>query len=120
MAILMADVAGYSRLIGADDEGTFAQLNAHHSELVEPKVKEHRGRVARTTGEGLLVLFASAVDALRCAVDIQRVHQNLKQPATSPAAYAYPAYARQIRVSSCKCAGSIPAVLGPESNQDRV
>ena len=72
MAILMADVAGYSRLIGADDEGTFAQLNAHHSELVEPKVKEHRGRVARTTGDGLLALFASVVDALRCAVEIQR------------------------------------------------
>ena len=72
MAVLMADVAGYSRLIGADDEGTFAQLNAHHSELVEPKVKEHRGRVARTTGDGLLVLFASVVDAMRCAVEIQR------------------------------------------------
>ena len=72
MAILMADVAGYSRLIGADDEGTFTQLNAHHSEVVEPKVKEHRGRIARTTGDGLLVLFASVVDALRCAVEIQR------------------------------------------------
>ena len=72
MAVLMADVAGYSRLIGADDEGTFAQLNAHHSELIEPKIKEHRGRVVRTTGDGLLVLFASAVDALRCAVEIQR------------------------------------------------
>jgi len=76
MAILMADVAGYSRLIGADDEGTFAQLNAHHSDLVEPKVKEHRGRVARTTGDGLLVLFASVVDALRCAVEIQRAMAN--------------------------------------------
>src|SRR5262245_1062458 len=71
-AILMADVAGYSRLIGADDEGTFAQLNAHHTELVEPKVKEHHGQVVRTTGDGLLVLFASVVDALRCAVEIQR------------------------------------------------
>jgi class 3 adenylate cyclase/predicted ATPase len=72
MAILMADVAGYSRLMGADDEGTFAQLNTHHSELIEPKIKEHRGRIARTTGDGLLALFASAVDALRCAVEIQR------------------------------------------------
>ena len=71
-AILMADIAGYSRLIGADDEGTFAQLNAHHNELIEPKIKEHRGRVARTTGDGLLALFASVVDALRCAVEIQR------------------------------------------------
>ena len=66
MAILIADVAGYSRLIGTDDEGTLVQLNAHHSELVEPKINEHRGRVIRTTGDGLLVLFASVVDALRC------------------------------------------------------
>ena len=72
VAILMADIAGYSRLIGADDEGTLASLTAHHQEVVEPKVKEHRGRLVRTTGDGLLVLFASVVDALRCAIDIQR------------------------------------------------
>ena len=72
VAILMADVAGYSRLIGVDDEGTLAQLNAHHAELIEAKIKEHRGRIVRTTGDGLLVLFVSAVDALRCAVEIQR------------------------------------------------
>ena len=72
VAILMADIAGYSRLIGIDDEGTLAQLNAHHAELIAPKVKEHRGRIVRTTGDGLLVLFISAVDALRCAVEIQR------------------------------------------------
>src|SRR5262245_40273224 len=68
----MADVAGYSRLIGIDDEGTLAQLNAHHAELIEPKIKEHRGRIVRTTGDGLLVLFVSAVEALRCAAEIQR------------------------------------------------
>jgi TolB-like protein/class 3 adenylate cyclase len=72
VAILMADVAGYSRLIGIDDEGTLARLNAHHAELIEPKIREHRGRIVRTTGDGLLVLFVSAVDALRCAVEIQR------------------------------------------------
>src|SRR5215510_4234954 len=72
VAILMADVAGYSRLIGIDDEGTLALLNAHHAEVIEPKIKEHRGRIVRTTGDGLLVLFVSAVDALRCAVEIQR------------------------------------------------
>ena len=72
VAILMADVAGYSRLIGIDDEGTLAQLNAHHAELIEPKIREHRGRVIRTIGDGLLVLFVSAVDALRCSVEIQR------------------------------------------------
>src|SRR5262245_8407798 len=79
----MADVAGYSRLIGMDDEGTLAQLNAHHAELIEPKIKEYRGRVVRTTGDGLLVLFVSAVDALRCAVDIQRAmaQRNARIPA---------------------------------------
>ena len=71
-AILMADVAGYSRLIGTDDEGTVAQLNAHHAVRVEPKIKNYRGRVVRTTGDGLLVLFESVVAALRCSVEIQR------------------------------------------------
>jgi adenylate cyclase len=71
-AILMADVAGYSRLVGTDDEGTLAQLSAYHAELIDPKIKQHHGRVIRTTGDGLLVLFVSAVDALRCAVEIQR------------------------------------------------
>src|SRR5262249_18992388 len=82
-AILMADVAGYSRLIGIDDEGTLAQLNAHHAELIEPKIREHRGRIVRTTGDGLLVLFVSAVDALRCAVEIQRTmtQRNAQIPA---------------------------------------
>ena len=82
-AILMADVAGYSRLIGIDDEGTLAQLNAHHAELIDPKIKEHRGRIVRTTGDGLLVLFVSAVDALRCAVEIQRAmtKRNTEIPA---------------------------------------
>ncbi|MFZ0068331.1 MAG: adenylate/guanylate cyclase domain-containing protein [Pseudolabrys sp.] len=82
MAILMADVAGYSRLIGFDDEGTLAQLNAHHAELIEPKIKEHRGRVIRTIGDGLLVLFVSAVEALRCSVEIQRAmaERNVQIP----------------------------------------
>src|SRR5262245_38563092 len=79
----MADVAGYSRLIGIDDEGTLVQLNAHHLELIEPKLKEHRGRVIRTTGDGLLVLFVSAADALCCAVEIQRamIQRNAQVPA---------------------------------------
>jgi TolB-like protein len=81
-AILMADVVGYSRLIGVDDEGTLAQLNAHHYALVNPKIEEHRGRIVRTTGDGLLVLFSSVVDALRCAVEVQRgmVERNAKVP----------------------------------------
>src|SRR4029077_643548 len=71
-AILAADVVGYRRVIGADDEGTLAHLNDHHSALVSPKIEEHRGQVVRTTGDGLLVLFPSVVDALRCAVEVQR------------------------------------------------
>src|SRR5262245_66367482 len=68
----MADVAGYSRLIGIDDEGTLTKLNTHHAELIAPKVKEHRGRIVRRTGDGLLVVFVSAVDALRFGVEMQR------------------------------------------------
>jgi class 3 adenylate cyclase len=81
-AILAADVVGYSRLIGADDEGTLAQLKAHHNELIGPKISEYRGRIVRTTGDGLLVLFASVVDALRCAIDVQRgmVKRNAQMP----------------------------------------
>jgi adenylate cyclase len=71
-AILAADVAGYSRLMGADEEGTLARLKAHRRELTDPKVKEHHGRIVKTTGDGALVEFASVVDAVRCAVEIQR------------------------------------------------
>jgi adenylate cyclase len=71
-AILAADVAGYSRLMGIDEEGTLAALKASRRELVDPKVAEHRGRIVKTTGDGALVEFPSAVDAVRCAADIQR------------------------------------------------
>ena len=71
-AILAVDVAGYSRLVGADEEGTLAQLKAHRRTLVDPKIDEHRGRIVKTTGDGMLVQFASVVDALRCAVEVQR------------------------------------------------
>ena len=71
-AILAADVAGYSRLMGADDEGTLAQLKAHRRALTDPKIAEHHGRIVKTTGDGALVEFASVVDAVRCAVEIQR------------------------------------------------
>jgi hypothetical protein len=71
-AIFAADIAGYSRLMGADEEGTLRQLKAHRKELVDPKITEHRGRIVKTTGDGMLVEFVSVVDAVRCAVDIQR------------------------------------------------
>ena len=71
-AILAADVAGYSRLMGADEEGTLDRLKALRRELSDPKIKEHRGRIVKTTGDGLLIEFASVVDAVRCAVEVQR------------------------------------------------
>jgi adenylate cyclase len=71
-AILAADVAGYSRLMGEDEEGTHERLRAHFAELVHPKIAEHRGRIVKNTGDGLLAEFASVVDAVRCAVEIQR------------------------------------------------
>src|SRR6266404_5598231 len=71
-AILAADVAGYSRLMGADEEGTLAALKAIRRELGDPKIAEHHGRIVKTTGDGLLVEFASVVDAVRCAVEMQR------------------------------------------------
>jgi len=71
-AILAADVAGYSRLIGADEGGTLERLRALRRELLDPKIAEHRGRLVKTTGDGLLVEFGSVVDALRCAVEVQR------------------------------------------------
>ena len=72
MAILAADVAGYSRLVGADEEGTLAQWKAHWGELIAPKITEHGGRIVRITGDGLLAEFASVVAAVRCAIDVQR------------------------------------------------
>ena len=71
-AILAADIAGYSRLMGNDEEGTLAELKACRRELMDPKIAEHRGRIVKTTGDGALVEFASAVDATRCAIEIQR------------------------------------------------
>src|SRR5207344_1393758 len=71
-AILAADVAGYSRLMGVDEEGTLAALKAIRRELADPKIAEHRGRIVKTTGDGMLVEFPSVVDAVACAVAVQR------------------------------------------------
>ena len=71
-AIFAADIAGYSRLMASDEEGTLRQLKAHRKQLIDPKITEHRGRIVKTTGDGALVEFVSVVDAVRCAVDIQR------------------------------------------------
>jgi hypothetical protein len=71
-AILAVDVVGCSRLMSTDDEGTLAALRAIRRELGDPKIREHRGRIVKTTGDGLLIEFASVVDAVRCAVEVQR------------------------------------------------
>jgi class 3 adenylate cyclase len=71
-AILAADVAGYSRLTGLDEEGTHVQLREHLCSLIDPKIAEHRGRIVKNTGDGLLAEFGSVVDAVRCAIDVQR------------------------------------------------
>ena len=84
-AILAADVAGYSRLMGADEEGTHERLRAHLRELVDPKIAEHRGRIVQNTGDGFLAEFASVVAAVRCAVEVQRgmVERNSAIPRRS-------------------------------------
>jgi adenylate cyclase len=84
-AIMAVDVVGYSRLMGADEEGTLAAMNMIRRELGDPKIKEHRGRIVKTTGDGLLVEFSSVVDAVRCAVEVQRemAARNAGVPADS-------------------------------------
>ena len=82
-AVLAADVAGYSRLMGADEEGTLARLNAHRREFLEPTIAEHRGRIVKRAGDGILLEFGSAVDAIRCAIQTQRgmAQRNAAVPA---------------------------------------
>ena len=81
-AILAADVAGYSRLMGVDEEGTLAALKTLRRELIDPRIGEHHGRIVKTTGDGALIEFASAVDAVRCAIEIQRAmaERNAARP----------------------------------------
>src|SRR5262245_56492956 len=75
-AILAVEVVGYSLLMGTDEESTHERLKTHFRQLVNPKVKEHHGRIVKTTGDGMLVEFPSVVDAVRCAVEIQRAMAN--------------------------------------------
>ena len=84
-AVLAADIAGYSLLMGRDEEGTLSQLKAFRKTLVDPTIAAHRGRIVKTTGDGMLVEFASAVDAARCAVEVQQgvAHQNAGAPPPS-------------------------------------
>jgi len=70
-AVLAADIAGYSRLMGADEESTLARLKLLRRELIDPKSKQHHGRIVKTTGDGILIEFLSVVDAVRCAIELQ-------------------------------------------------
>ncbi len=81
-AIVAADVVGYSRLMGVDEDGTLAALKAHRRELVDPKVAEHRGRIVKTTGDGILLEFASVLDAVRCCIEVQQgmAERNAGEP----------------------------------------
>ena len=83
-AILAADVAGYSRLMGKDEAGTLARLRAHRRELLDPKVAEHKGRIVKTTGDGILIEFPSVVEAVACAVAVQQgmAERNAGRPST--------------------------------------
>src|ERR1044071_6600588 len=71
-AILAADITGYSRLVGMDEEGTLTRLRSLRREIIDPTIAEHRGRIVKTTGDGMLVEFGSVVDGVRCAVSVQR------------------------------------------------
>src|SRR5260370_17098307 len=83
-AVLAADVAGYSRLMGADEVGTLSALKVVRRELVDPAITAHKGRIVKTTGDGMLVEFASSVDAVTCAIAIQRRRAEQAASATRP------------------------------------
>ncbi len=78
-AILAADVAGYSRLMEADESGTFAALKAHREELIDPDIAEHHGRVVKLMGDGILAEFGSVLAAVQCAVAIQKTMADLNR-----------------------------------------
>src|SRR6266568_5329633 len=81
-AILAADVVGYSRLMGQDEAGTLARLRRHRRELIDPSIAEHKGRIVKTTGDGILIEFPSVVEAVACAIAVQRgmVERNAETP----------------------------------------
>jgi len=85
-AILVADMVGYSRLMESDESGTIARQKQHRQELIDPKFAEHHGRIVKTSGDGLLIEFASAVDAVQCAVEVQKPirNPNVSNRLTSP------------------------------------
>ena len=102
-AILVADVVGYSRLAGADEEGTLARLRALRSDLIDPAIAAHHGRIVKRTGDGILIEFRSVVDAVRCAIEVQNgmVERNAGVPAidgsNSASAFIWATWSRRRR-----------------------
>ena len=89
-AILVADVVGYSRLAGVDEEGTLARLRALRSDLIDPAIARHRGRIVKRTGDGSIIEFRSVVDAVRCAIEVQNglIERNAGLPPESASSFA--------------------------------
>ena len=112
-AILSADVVGYSKLMGIDEEGTLASMKAHRRELADGRIAEHQGRIVKLTGDGILVEFPSVVNALACAVDIQRgmAQRNADVPSNTREFVSFPySYLRPFFASTTKYCGPLPAL----------
>jgi len=125
-AILAADVAGYSRLMGVDEEGTHERLKALRRELLDPKITELNGRIVKTTGDGLLVEFASVVDAVRCAVEAQQAMPERYGPATRLGSFCYlrgPARTAAAKIpwqAAVKRSISLGAITRPSASMPRM
>ncbi len=103
-AILAADIAGYSRLIEANEEGTLSRLKALRAKEIDPKITAHHGRIVKTTGDGLLVEFASVVDALRCAAETQLAMANSNARLCGCQRLNDPSRPRVLRIFALSCA----------------
>ena len=114
-AILAADVAGYSRLMGQDEAGTLARIKALRRELIDPKIAEHRGRIFKTTGDGILGEFPSVVEAVACAVSVQQemAKRNSETPEDKRIEWRVGIHQGDIIVEEGDIFGSDPAVAHP-------
>ena len=120
-AILAADVVGYSRLMGADEEGTHERVQARLVELIDPKIREHHGRIVKTIGDGVLAEFASVVDAVRCAAEIQQAMANRDLDLAEDRRFAAApcASACRCRAQSCGTVASLDRPVGPHRRDRR-
>jgi len=116
-AILAADVAGYSRLIEADEEGTLGRLKALRAEIIDPLITSHHGRIVKTTGDGLLVEFASVVDALRCAVEMQAALAQSNAPTPRTTASSSASVSMWVTLSSTMGTSLVTASTSPPGSK---